>query len=212
MTCPICNKRKAKRQCPARAESICSICCGTEREVTIDCPSDCVHLISSREYDRERLEVDWSKIPFPDAKFDRSFAESHGVLLVQLDYAIAEFGASHRELVDSDVLAALENLAESYRTLASGLVYEKPIHNPLQRGLSEKVKAAKADLSERMSRDLGATTLRNSDARDALIFLTQLCAIHMNGRSKGRAYLDLIRGQFPKEEFQKTGSNIVLLS
>ena len=55
------------------------------------------------------------------------------------------------------------------------------------------------------------TTVRDSEVRDALIFLTQLCAVHDNGRPKGRAYLDLIRQQFPKEEFQKAGSSIVLL-
>ena len=47
------------------------------------------------------------------------------------------------------------------------------------------------------------TTVRDSDIRDSLIFLTQLAAVHENGRPKGRAYLDLIRRQFPKEEFQK---------
>ena len=49
------------------------------------------------------------------------------------------------------------------------------------------------------------TTVRDSEVRDALIFLTQLCAVHENGRPKGRAYLDLIRQQFPKEEFKKPG-------
>ena len=56
------------------------------------------------------------------------------------------------------------------------------------------------------------TTVRDSEIRDALIFLTQLCAVHMNGPPEGRAYLDLIRQQFPEEEFQKSASNIVLLS
>jgi len=60
-------------------------------------------------------------------------------------------------------------------------------------------------------RRMDMTTLRDSDIRDALIFLTQLCAAHMNGRLKGRAYLDLIRHQFPEEEFQKSASNILLL-
>ena len=55
------------------------------------------------------------------------------------------------------------------------------------------------------------TTVRDSDVRDALIFLTQLCAIHENGRAKGRAYLDLIRSQFPKEDSEKSSSNLVLL-
>ena len=107
MACPICNKRKPKRLCPARAESICSICCGTEREVTIDCPSDCMYLVAGREYDRDRMEIDWSKVPFPEVKFNRRFAETHGGLLVDIDYSICEFIAEHREIVDTDVLVAL---------------------------------------------------------------------------------------------------------
>ena len=48
MACPICQKRKAKRFCPGKDESICPVCCGTEREVTIDCPGDCPYLVASR--------------------------------------------------------------------------------------------------------------------------------------------------------------------
>jgi hypothetical protein len=123
LVCPICNKRKAKRLCPARAESICSICCGTEREVTIDCPSDCAYLMMSREYDLSRLEIDWAKVPFAEVKFNRSFAQTHGPLLVYLDRAASKFAAGHRELVDTDVLVALQTLAETYRTQASGIIY-----------------------------------------------------------------------------------------
>ena len=211
MACPICNKRKPKRLCPARAESICSICCGTEREVTIDCPADCVHLAASREYDLTRLEYDWSKAPFPEVKFDRRFPERYGPLLLEFDYATCEFAAEHRELVDTDVLAALQMLAETYRTQANGIIYEKPPDYPLQRGLYERLKAAIKSIREKLAQQLGLTALRDSEIRDALIFLTQLCAMHVNGRPKGRAYLDIIRQQFPKAEFQRAASNIVLL-
>ena len=211
MACPICNKRKVKRLCPARAESICSICCGTEREVTIDCPSDCVFLVTSREYDLTRLEYDWAKVPFADVKFDRSFAETHGPLLVDLDYAICQFAGDHRAVVDTDVLTSLQTLAETYRTQTSGIIYEKPLDYPLQRALYEHLKASIADFQKEERQRVGMTVVRDSDVRDALIFLTQICAVHANGRPKGRAYLDLIRQQFPKEEFQKAASNIVLL-
>jgi hypothetical protein len=211
LACPICNKRKAKRLCPPRAESICSICCGTEREVTIDCPSDCVYLMVSREYDFSRLEIDWAKVPFAEVKFTRSFAETHGPLLVDIDHAVCEFAADHREVVDTDVLTALQTLAETYRTQTSGIIYEKPLDYPLQRALYEHLKASIADSRKEETQRAGMTTLRDSDIRDALIFLTQLCAAHANGRPKGRAYLDLIRAQFPKEEFQKAASNILLL-
>ena len=211
MVCPICNKRKAKRLCPARAESICSICCGTEREVTIDCPSDCVYLVGSRQYDLTRLEIDWAKVPFAESKFNRSFVETHGQLLIELDRAVCQFAADHHEVVDTDVLVALQTLAETYRTQASGIIYEKPLDYSLQRALYEGLKAAIAEFRKEEAQRVGMTTVRDSDVRDALIFLTQLCAAHENGRPKGRAYLDLIRQQFPKEEFQKSGSNILLL-
>jgi hypothetical protein len=202
-----------KRLCPARAESICSICCGTEREVTIDCPSDCVHLVASREYDLTRLEIDWAKVPFAEVKFQRSFAETQGPLLAEFDYAICQFAADHRELVDADVLGAVQTVAETYRTQASGIIYEKPLDYPLQRALYSHLKTAVTGFREKLAQGAGiaTATVRDSEVRDALIFLTQLCAVHMNERPKGRAYLDLIRQQFPKEEFQKAGSNILLL-
>ena len=53
MSCPICEKRRAERFCPAKAEKICAVCCGKEREVTITCPTDCAYLISAHRYERE---------------------------------------------------------------------------------------------------------------------------------------------------------------
>jgi hypothetical protein len=179
--------------------------------VTIDCPSDCVFLEASREYDLARLDIDWSKLPFKEVKFNRSFAMTHGRFLLSIDHAICVFAADRRDTVDSDVLVALQTLAETYRTRTSGIIYEKPLDYALQRALYGSLKAAIADFQKDEAQRAGMTTLRESDIRDGLIFLSQLCAAHANGRPKGRAYLDLIRSQFPKEEFQRSGSNIVLL-
>ncbi len=210
LTCPICNKRKAKRWCPARAESICSICCGEQREITIDCPSDCEHLKASRENDYSRLVVDPETLPFKETKFGREFARSYGPLLAALDYAVCAFAAEHRALVDTDVLAALRTLAETYQTQTSGIIYEKPIDYALQRDLYGALKAAITEFRAKLEQQAGVGALRDSEVRDALIFLAQLAAVYQNGRPKGRAYLDLIRAQFPNEKFRKAESSIVL--
>ncbi len=210
LTCPICNKRKAKRWCPTRAESICSICCGEQREVTIDCPGDCPHLRASREYDYSRLNVDPETLPFKGFKFGREFAETKGPLLAAIDYAIGGFAGEHRAVVDTDVLAALRTLAETYQTKTSGIIYEKPLDYALQRDLYAALKIAIDEFRTKFERGAGVGALRDSEVRDSLIFLTQLAAVYQNGRPKGRAYLDLIRAQFPKEEFQKSASSIVL--
>ena len=54
MSCAICEKRKAKRFCPAVHGRICPQCCGEQREVTLDCPSDCPYLRQAREHEKPR--------------------------------------------------------------------------------------------------------------------------------------------------------------
>jgi hypothetical protein len=50
--------RKEKRFCPAVHGRICAQCCGEEREVTIDCPSECAYLRQAREHEKPRSIAD----------------------------------------------------------------------------------------------------------------------------------------------------------
>jgi hypothetical protein len=211
LACPICQKRKAKRFCPAKAEMICSVCCGTEREVTIDCPSDCPYLIASRGYDESRRVVDWSKLPFAEVKIPPSFAREHGELLAALSYAVCAYARENRSLVDSDAIAALQALAETFKTLSGGIYYEKAPDYVLQRGLYEALKAAIDEFRKEETQRKGMSSTRDSDVRDALVFFAQVGASRTNGRPKGRAYLDLLRTQFPTQEFSKPASNILIV-
>jgi hypothetical protein len=211
LACPICQKRKPKRFCPAKTETICAVCCGTEREVTIDCPADCPYLAASRQYHLDRREVDWSKVPFSDTRISAPFVAAQEKLILAASYAVCLFARDNPLLVDSDVLVSLQSLAETYRTLASGIYYEKPPDYRLQRELYEKLKAAIEDFKQAEVQQTGASSVRDGEIRDTLIFLTQLGATRANGRPKGRAYLDFLRTQFKSEEFAKPASNIVLL-
>ncbi|MGO8736395.1 MAG: hypothetical protein ACLQVM_26780 [Terriglobia bacterium] len=212
MSCPICNHRKVKRFCPAKGENICSVCCGTEREVTIDCPADCPHLVDSRKYDEGRRQVDWSKVPFADVRIPFEFAQSHTPLLMALISSIGEYVRDHRQVVDTDAIAALQALAETYRTLSSGLYYEKPPDYLYRRELYSALKEALEKYKQMEAQRLGLATTRDGEIRDALTFLTQLGATRENGRPKGRAFLDLIRAQLGPETLAIPASNIVLLS
>jgi len=200
-----------KRFCPARGDNICAVCCGTEREVTIDCPADCPHLVASRKYDEGRRQVDWSNIPFSDVRISNEFAQSHATLLMTLISSIWGYAREHRQVVDTDAIGALQALAESYRTLTSGLYYEKPPDYLYQRELYQVLKTTLEEFQRIQAQRQGLVTLRNSDLRDSLIYLTQLGALRANGRPKGRAFLDLIRSQVAPQDSAQTGSNIVLL-
>lgn len=211
LVCAICNKRKAKRFCPAKAEMICPVCCGTEREVTIDCPSDCAYLVASRAYDYERRAVDWEKMPFRDEKISPSVLDSHEHLFMQLSYLICEYAAANPPLVDSDVEAVYEALARTYQTLAKGIVYEEPPAYPLRRELYEKLGGEINKYKTEKSGVLAAaTSVRDSEIRDALILFTQIAAGRSNGRPKGRAFLDHLRSQFKPGTFSARATSILL--
>jgi len=211
LACPICEKRKPKRYCPARAETICTVCCGTEREVTIDCPSDCIYLVESRKHDLARREIDWASVPFADTKISSSFVARHEPLILALGYAICLNARDNPAVTDADAIAGVRSLAEAYQTLSSGLYYEKPPDYAVQRGLYDALKAAIENYKQAESQNAGIETVRDSEIRDALIFLAQLGATRTNGRPKGRAYLDLLRSQFKSDELKKSSPGLLVV-
>ena len=78
MACPICQKRPPKRFCPALGEKICPICCGKEREVTIDCPLDCSYLIAAHRYEAEhRKPLSPDEFPYREIEFPPDFVYEH---------------------------------------------------------------------------------------------------------------------------------------
>src|ERR1700733_517018 len=106
--CPICHKRRRQRFCPALGESICAICCGTEREVTLDCPLDCTYLIAAHRWEEEhRAPLAQSEMPFADVQISADLIEQQRPLLSSLVAKILAAADEQRDLVDADVLAAL---------------------------------------------------------------------------------------------------------
>lgn len=126
MICPICQKRKAARFCPAKTEKICAVCCGTEREVTIDCPPDCAYLLSAHRYENEHARALPADAPLLDARIQQDAIHTHGQFLSAIAFTIAKFCATQPSTTDPDVMSAVRGLAETYKTLVAGIVYEQP--------------------------------------------------------------------------------------
>jgi hypothetical protein len=168
--------------------------------------------MESRRHDAERREIDWAKMPFRDTQISSSFVAGHQRLLLGLSYAICAWARENPQVVDGDVSAALAALAETYRTLSSGIYYEKAPDSALERGLYATLKTAAADFTKAEGRgEVVSSNAREGEIRDALIFLTQLGATRANGRPRGRAFLDFLRTQFKAEEFARPASKLVLL-
>lgn len=213
MSCPICARRKPERFCPAKGETICAICCGTEREVTIDCPSDCPYLVAARRYEQShRKPVAPDQVPYPDVEFPVDLVHEHRALLSGLGYTILQFAADNRSLDDEAASAALAALAETHRTLSAGILYERPPEAPLPRALYGRL----AEFLEKTRKEETAPTssrrLKDSEIFYLLVFLLRVGRHERNGRPRSRAFLDFLRAQFPRtpEEAPPETSRIIL--
>ena len=115
MSCAICEMRKEKRFCPAVHGRICPQCCGEQREVTLDCPSDCPYLQQAREHEKPRSTADLDPAAvFLQVELGDQFLYEHEHLIMGLSYALAKAVRRDRALHDRDLIAALTALARGY--------------------------------------------------------------------------------------------------
>jgi hypothetical protein len=168
-------------------------------------------LAVSRQYEAEHHHFDWATLPFAEFKIPPSFAQGHMPLLNMIAHTIVASMRENPQTVDSDVIASLQALAEMYRTLTTGIYYEKPPDYRLQRELYAKLVAALQKYKKVEAQQTGVSSTRDSEVRDALIFFTQLGAMRNNGRLKGRAFIDLLRRQVGIEDVSSTNSNLLIV-
>src|ERR1700761_8680344 len=121
--CKICGKRRARRFCPAVSGDICTICCGTEREVSLTCPLSCEYLQEAHKREKP-VEVADGQISNPDIRVTEEFVRDHEELLLFSIYSLVEASLRTQGANDSDLMAVLEAVIQTRRTLESGLVYE----------------------------------------------------------------------------------------
>ena len=197
--CPLCGKRKPERFCPAKGEKICSLCCGTEREVTLDCPADCTYLIAAHRYEQGHRPLTESEIPFPKVEISSNAIYEHQPVIAGLGRCVLDLWAERREMADADVLASLEALAETYRTLISGIYYAKPPEAPLAAGLYAALEQSLGNYKQQEHRP-GLAPLKDADAFQVLVFLTRVGRSRTNGRPRSRIFLNFLLSELPQQQ------------
>jgi len=217
LPCAICEIRKEKRFCPAVHGRICPQCCGEQREVTLDCPSDCPYLIQAREHEKPRPadQIDPAGL-FLQVEVPDQFMYEKEHLLMGLTYALAKAARTDRSLNDQDLIAAISTSATSYeRRVNSGLHYEQPLTSESRRKAALEIENMVKEYREAEQKHMGYSSLRESEVLKALVFLLRLAQGRTSGRPKSRAFVEFLFAQFPERESavvtpQEAGSRIIV--
>ena len=174
------------------------MCCGTERENTIDCPSSCEYLQAARKHEQPG-PLDTENIPNKDIRLSEDFIRDNEHVVMWLSLALARAMEKERA-VDSDAREALDALIRTYRTRDSGLIYETRPANPYAAAIQDAVVASVDELRKRVTEERGMETIRDADLLGTLVFLQRLELQYANGRRRGRAFHDFLRGYLPEAE------------
>jgi hypothetical protein len=178
--CPRCNKRPAKRFCPALRTKICAVCCARERMIELACPESCSYLIEARSTasERERLLIQKEAASNPR---NLSLTERGLLALNIIEQAIVytQRGVERtalRDLTDEEIFAGVENAIKNAETEESGLIYEHGAASPRIAEVSRRIREA----LDKMSAEIPAEARpRRSDALKALTFTREAVKAHM---------------------------------
>jgi hypothetical protein len=206
-TCPLCTTGVAKRYCPAKGTHICSLCCGTKREIEIDCPSSCTYLKASRSYEAEKPIVDPDLIAKMH-KYDSNFLQRYNHVLSAVNLAVTEERMSSPWLVDRDVIEVYKALATTMRTLSGGIYYESVPDGPVRLSLFRRLKDA---IDALMSPDTvgDQPILKASEAVDVLDFASLVAQMNSSVRPRSRRYLDWLSETFGYPQPQQSSGLIL---
>lgn len=192
MACAICQTRRPKRFCPGVRGDICTICCGTEREVSVACPLDCPYLQEAHRREKP-VSLEGIEVPNQDIRVSESFLRENEALLAFLGDRLSAAALETPGAADFDVRDALDALIRTYRTLESGVYYESRPENALARPIYDAVQDAVTEFRRQEQQERGLAKTRDADVLGLLVFLGRLELDRNNGRRRGRAFLDLLR-------------------
>ena len=199
IVCLLCNKRRARRACPAVKGGICAICCGEQREVSLTCPLDCEYLREARKHEKP-VEIPVDAISNPDIGITEEFVQAHQELLLYLVHSLLTAALRTQSAVDLDILQALDALIRTYKTAQSGLVYETRAENMVAASVQQKFADAMKHHKEEA----------DGDVYKILVFLHRVGQQNLNGRSKGRMFIDMLREMTPITGVDERAPSIIL--
>ncbi|MDQ2949438.1 MAG: hypothetical protein M3Y27_26450 [Acidobacteriota bacterium] len=207
MKCKICEIRKPRRYCPGVSGDICAICCGNERERTIDCPLECSYLQEAHDHERAP-EIKVTDLPNRDIQVTEQFLGDREALLQFVLLLVLRYSIETPGTVDNDVRAAIESIIRTYRTLASGLVYDSrpvnPVADIIYTRMREGLDELRAVLIEK------GTTPRDNEFLGIFVFLQHVELTRNNGRPRSRAFMDFLRRMFPEYKPKEAASPLIV--
>ena len=185
--CPRCNKRPAKRHCPALITRICAVCCARDRMIEIRCPESCDYLHQARMTSATRL-AELLRSQMRASQVAKLYDNERRIyILSNIDDAIARAQRElFNDLEDSEVVAALDNAIRNLETAGSGLIYEHTQASPRVQQLSVSIRDHIETAAGKVAAEIRPP---RAEVVECLRFQRSLVDLFTKNEGDGRAYV-----------------------
>ena len=158
------------------------------------------------------LPVDAKDVAHQDIDVSEDFIRQHEELLLFSIYSLLEAALRTPGAVDTDALAALDALIKTRRTAESGLIYESRAENAMAASVQRLFSDSLADYQRIRAEREGylAPPLRDKEILGVLVFLSRFGQQNLNGKPKGRLFLDVLRRMTPQQRIDERAPSIIL--
>jgi len=131
--------------------------------------------------------------------FPADLIHTRQAVLSGLGYTVVLYAADQHSFADSDVFTAVQAMAETRRTLLSGIYYEKPPEIPVAAGLYAAIAKFIDDEKKQAAEHPEFPALKDTEIFQLLVFFLRFGRLRSNGRPRTRAFLEFLRSQFPSD-------------
>lgn len=201
--CSKCNKRKAKRYCPALGSKLCSLCCGLLREKEIHCPPNCPFLEKHKSYQEKRtiekkvLPSSINLSPEEDILKDERMAW----LAFHIEAPLKEHGEKQASFTDKDAILALEYAKKKAIEGKSSLLIPGKESGPKNEVGEAVYKSMENCRYEKKIIIPGETeSYKTEEKTKCLERIILSVKFRAKGNFEGRNYIERLRSRFAKIE------------
>ncbi len=210
MKCILCEKRKPKRYCPAKKASICPVCCGEKRGVTINCPLDCQYYVEGQKHHQQKIMHQRIK-----KEGTRSYARKAELfkhnpeLFAHLEKGFVTIFRSDKSLTNKDLVSGLDLAYKTLETEKKGVIYQHQSGNKYADEISDHVLGIVSQFKDspelgpnRITLDFGVMVIKE--------FLDE-ARFYMENDENPKSYLIHLMRYHPEEEAPSAQSESKLI-
>jgi hypothetical protein len=162
-----------------------------------------MYLIAAHRYEDEHQRALPGDSPFVEERLPQDILHSQQQLMSLLAFQMAKFASGQPAATDPDVLAAVAALAGTYKTLQSGLLYEKVPEIPMQRDLYLALTKFLDEIKKEAIEQGHSAAVKDSSVFHVAVFLYRMGSLRSNDRPYSRRFIEFLRRQFPQSEQPK---------